>query len=254
MPGSTTPGPRPADPTAMFEALGACWPAVEIQRLGCWTLRRGGGGGGRASAATLDGALVDLADAFDVAETGMRGMGQPPRFMIRPGEETLDAALAARGYAVEGPNLILAAPAAELGGAGPDWGTVRCAAPLARMIELWQANGIGAGRRAVMDRAPAPKVWLLVRDGDRPAGCAFADIHADAGGAIAMVHSVVVDPTSRRRGLGARLVRAAGRWAATEGAATLALAVGRANLPAVTLYQRLGMAEAGAYHYRVAAE
>ncbi|MER2510561.1 MAG: GNAT family N-acetyltransferase [Amaricoccus sp.] len=50
------------------------------------------------------------------------------------------------------------------------------------------------------------------------------------------------------------MVRAACRWAATEGAATLALAVGRANLPAVTLYQRLGMAEAGAYHYRVAAE
>lgn len=229
---------------AVFDALTACWPAAETRRLGPWTLRRDEGGGGRASAATLDGAFGDPA----AAEAAMRAMGQRPRFLIRPGEAALDTALAARGFGIEGPNAILAAPAGEIGGTGPDWATIRCAAPLARMIELWAANGIGAGRLAVMARAPAPKVWLLVRDGDRPAGCASADIHAG----IAMLHSVVIDPGSRRRGLGARLVRAAGRWAAAEGAEILALAVGQENAPAVALYRGLGMTEAGAYHYRLA--
>ncbi len=232
----------------MFEALAACWPAAETRRVGPFTLRRGGGGGGRASSATLDGALGDAAREIEAAEAGMRGMEQAPRFLIRPGEAALDAALAGRGYAVEGPNLILAAPSAQLGGEGPDWAIIRCAAPLTRMIELWEANGIGGGRRAVMGRAPSPKVWLLARAGDRSAGCAFVDLH----GGIAMLHSVVIDPASRRRGMGARLVRAAGRWAASEGAPTLALAVGEANAAAVTLYRGLGMAEAGAYHYRVA--
>ena len=47
---------------------------------------------------------------------------------------------------------------------------------------------------------------------------------------------------------------AAAAWAAAEGAATLALAVTRANAPARALYARLGLAEAAAYHYRVAPE
>ena len=228
----------------VFDALTACWPAAETRRLGSWTLRRGEGGGGRASAATLDGAFDDPTEA----EVAMRAMGQRPRFLIRPDEVALDAALAARGYGIEGPNSIFAAPAGEIGGTDPDWATVRCAAPLARMVELWAANGIGAGRLAVMARVTEPKIWLLVRDGDRPAGCAFADIHAG----VAMLHSVVIDPASRRRGLGARLVRAAGRWAAAEGASSLALAVGQANAPAVALYRGLGMTDAGAYHYRLA--
>ena len=50
-----------------------------------------------------------------------------------------------------------------------------------------------AAARTVMARVTEPKIWLLVRDGDRPAGCAFADIHAG----IAMLHSVVIDPASR---------------------------------------------------------
>ena len=231
---------------SIFDTLAACWPAAETRPLGPWILRRGEGGGGRASAATLEGPLEDPA----AAEAAMRAMGQRPRFLIRPGDTALDEALAGRGYEVEGPNAILAGPPAEIGGAGPDWATVRCAAPLALMIEIWEANGIGAGRRAVMARAPAPKVWLLARDGDRPAGCAFVDMHEGT----AMLHSVVIVPESRRKGLGARLVRAAGRWAAAEGARSLALAVGQANAPAVTLYRGLGMTEVGAYHYRLAPE
>ncbi|PJN94439.1 N-acetyltransferase, partial [Amaricoccus sp. HAR-UPW-R2A-40] len=39
-----------------------------------------------------------------------------------------------------------------------------------------------------------------------------------------------------------------------RGAVTLALAVAEANAPARALYDRLGMAEAARYHYRIAPE
>lgn len=231
----------------IFAALTACWPAAETRRLGPWTLRRGEGGK-RTRSATLDGPLGDPAEA----EAAMRAMGQRPLFMIRRGESDLDALLNERGYGILDSVAILAAPVAALAGDAPDWApdwaTVRCALPLAAMVEIWAAGGIGPGRLAVMQRVALPKRWLLVRDGDRPAGCGFVDVS----GEMAMLHAVAIAPGSRRHGLGARLVRAAGRWAGEQGATTLALAVSRANAPALALYDRLGLAEIAGYHYRAA--
>ena len=69
-----------------------------------------------------------------------------------------------------------------------------------------------------------------------------------------MLHALEVAPFARRHGLGAAMTGAAAAWAAAEGAATLAVAVTRANAPARALYARLGLAEAAAYHYRIAPE
>jgi ribosomal protein S18 acetylase RimI-like enzyme len=102
----------------------------------------------------------------------------------------------------------------------------------------------------VRARAAEPRSFLLGRLDDRPAGCAFVAVHGD----VAMLHAVEVAPLARRNGLGARMTRAAAVWAQARGAATLALAVTRANAPALALYRGLGMAEAGAYHYRLAPE
>jgi GNAT superfamily N-acetyltransferase len=228
----------------LFAALAATWPAAETVRLGPWTLRRGEGGGNRVSAATLDGPTADPSGA----EAAMRAWGQPPLFMIRPGDEPLDALLAARGYAVHDPSALHAAPAATLAWTAPDESAVFGEAPLACMAEMWAAGGIGPGRLAVMQRAPAPRVFVLGRLGDRPAGCAFAVVH----GATAVLHALEVAPFARRQGLGARMTRALAAWSRDAGAATLAVAVTRANAPARALYAGLGMAEAASYHYRIA--
>jgi GNAT superfamily N-acetyltransferase len=177
----------------------------------------------------------------------MRGWGQRPLVMVRSGEEALDRALAARGYLEHEPSVLLAAPIGALA-ARRDETAITCHAPLARMAEIWAADGIRPARLAVMDRAPGPKTWLLGRFGDRAAGCGFVALH----GGVAMLSALVVAPDARRRGLGARLTRGAAGWAAAQGASTLALAVTRGNAPARALYAGLGMAEAGAYHYRIA--
>jgi N-acetylglutamate synthase len=236
----------PAD-AALYAALQATWPAAETRRLGPWTLRRGAGGGNRTEAASLDGPLDGALVDPSGAEAAMRAWGKRPLFILRRGEEALDAALAARGYAVPSRNVIYAAPAAALAApAGLD--AIPCAAPLAAMLEIWAEGGIGAAKLAVMARAPEPRTSLLGRFGDRPAGCAFVAIHDG----VAMLSALQVAPAQRRRGLAARMMRGAADWATRHGAETLGLAVTADNAPARALYESLGMAAAAAYHYRIA--
>ncbi len=234
----------PAEAAALRAALAATWPAAETVRLGSWTLRRGAGGGSRVSAATLDGPLADPAEA----EAAMLGWGQRPLFRIGPGEDALDALLAARGYTLLDPTLVLAAPVAALGVTAGTEAAIFGPAPLACMTEIWAAGGVGASRLAVMARAPEPRAYILGRLGDRPAGCGFVAMH----GPVAMLHALEVAPAARRQGLGAQMTLGAAAWARTHGAATLALAVTRGNAAALGLYRRLGLAEADWYHYRVA--
>lgn len=227
--------------TRLLAALDATWPAAEVRDDGGWRLRRGAGGGKRVSAASGSGDV-------DEAEQAMAAWGQGPLFQLWPGDEALDADLAARGYNVIDPVTIWAAPAAELGGAEDETARVlRMAGPVALAEEIWAAGGVGAARLSVMARAQGPRVWMMLRDGDRPAGCLFAA----ADGEIAMLHALEIAPDRRRKGIGARGVRAAARWAAENGAATLALAVTQANAPGNALYEGLGMRRVSAYHYRI---
>jgi GNAT superfamily N-acetyltransferase len=229
----------------LFEALGATWPPAEIRRLGGWTLRRGEGGGGRVSAATLDGEDGDIG----AAAAAMRDWGQPPLFMLRPGEAALDARLAAMGYVVRDPVVLLEAPAAAMA-ATPDDQVLIGPGPLAAMREIWFAGSIGPSRLAIMLRVEAPRAFLFGRVGDRPAGCGFAAIHGDIG----MLHALEVAPVARRRGVGGAITLASAAWVREQGATRFALTVNRSNTAARALYAGLGMRPVSGYHYRLAPE
>lgn len=237
-------------PTALrlFEVLDTTWPAARIFNAGSWCIREGQGGGQRVSAATLDGPFEPC--NINTAEDEMRGLGQRPLFMIRPGEDALDEALSQRGYDVVDPVVLYTAKVADLTEELPVTAAMPSWPPLAIQRELWQAAGIGAARIAVMERAPAPKTALLGRGGDAPTGTGFVAMHGD----IAMVHALEVAPDARRGGIGRRLMQAAANWASDMGAVWLALAVTRANDPANALYRALGMNPSATYHYRRAPE
>lgn len=235
----------PAAP-ALYDAIDATWPPAAIETFDGWTIRIGAGGGKRVSAATR---AVPDADP-ETAIARMRARGQTPLFMIRPGEEALDRDLDRRGFTVIDPVTLFAGPAASLRDtAPPGQDTVIGDMPLALMAEIWAAGGIGPARLAVMARATGPRVYLLARTDHAPGGVAFA---AQAGD-IVMIHAIEVVPALRRRGLGRRLMGAAGAWAAAQGATTLSLAVTDANDAAIPLYRAMGMEPAGRYHYRQAA-
>jgi N-acetylglutamate synthase len=230
----------------LFAALEATWPPADVIRLGPWRLKRGEGGGSRVTAATLEGPLGDV----PAAEAAMRGFGQRPLFMIREGEAELDCALGERRYAVVSPSLLMATPIAGVAHAVADLTTIDCSAPLAAMVDLWTEGGIGPERMAVMARAPQPKAYFLGRLDERPAGVAFVG----CAGPVAMVHALHVPARFRRRGLGARLSRAAADWGLAQGAETFALAVEESNASARALYEALGLRLVGRYHYRIAPE
>ena len=98
-----------------------------------------------------------------------------------------------------------------------------------------------------MDRAVVPKKFLLVRVDERPAGTAFVA----ANEAISMVHTAEVLPAFRRLGVTRVLIQAAVRFAAKNRADLLFLVVLASNVPAIALYEALGMQMAGRYHYRL---
>lgn len=227
-------------------ALAATWPAASVQALGPVTLRQAPGAGMRVQAATLDGAFD--ADAMIRAEGAMRAQGCAPLVRVRPGQEDLDAWLAARGYALRSPTRFLAAPVSLLARPPRPISLFAVWPPLAIQVQLWADGGQDPARRAVMDRALGAKAAFLARVDNRAAGVAFAALH----NGTAMLHALWVPPDARRKGVGRLMTTGIAHWAAQQGAQTLALAVEQSNTPARALYETLGMQDAGEYHYREA--
>lgn len=222
--------------------IDACWPAERYLVAGPWTLRVSPGAGGRVNA--ISG---DASDAIALAEAAARGQGQVPSFVVFPGQDALDAALAARGYRVADRVRLWTGEAAALAGDPLPYATAfDLWPPLAIMRDIWAEGGhVGPARQAVMARAARPRA-ILARIDDRAAGCAFAAAHGDT----AMLSAVEVLARFRRRGAAGLMLRAAAHWAASAGCARLALVAGYDNDAANAAYARHGMREAAGYHYR----
>ncbi|MEO1639049.1 MAG: GNAT family N-acetyltransferase [Pseudomonadota bacterium] len=233
----------------LYAVIDGTWPASVKQAIGPWTIRLDDSGSSRVSAATAEAAITE-AD-IPVAEDAMREGEQTPLFMIREGDEALDALLAARGYGIKDPVHMYAAPVAKLAGQRPPpVTTFEVWPPLATQVEIWAEGGIGAGRIAVLDRARAPKTTLLGRLDDRPAGTVYVGTAADC----AMIHALEVASSARRQGLARHLTHAAAFWAAAQGVRYLTLVTTQENVAANALYTSLGMTPVGDYHYRILTE
>lgn len=229
-------------PEELYEVCEATWPPAKSWEKDGWTLRDGAGGGKRVSAATRAALGADI----EVAEAEMRAMGQKPLFMLRAGEDDLDADLGARGYKVVDPVNMYVCPVSQL----TDVPIPRVTAftiwePLAIMVELWAEGGIGPERLAVMSRVKH-KTGILSRWNEQPGGAAFVGIH----GQTAMVHAVEVRPHQRRQGVAQWMMRKAAFWADEQGATTISVLCTKENAGANGLYASLGMTVVGEYHYR----
>lgn len=231
------------DAATLLHHMTASWPPLAEHRVGPWTLRQGPGGGNRVSCAVAEGP-VGKDDLAALRQAAAR-LGQPGLVMVRQGEAALDATLVQDGWGMGDDVVLYLAPASGFA-APPAMAAFPLWPPLAIQRLIWAEGDIGAGKRAIMDRATGPKTAILGRSGDRPAGTAYVAV---AGG-IAFLHALTVVTALQRQGTARNILQAAGAWAQAAGAAWLALAVTRGNLPARALYASLGMQGVGHYHYR----
>ena len=239
------------DGTACMAALEETWPALAQDRQGPFVLRDGAGGGKRVSAATATAPVSQ--DDIAAAEAAQRAGGMRPLFRLCPTlfawDQPLDDALAAKGYERADPTVLMVVSVAALvEREAPGLRYFPIWPPLEIQRQIWADAGIGLARQAVMERVRGPKTALLARMDDRAAGVAFVACSND----IAMLHAMAVVPALRRKGAARNLLQGAARWADGMGARWLALAVTRANAPALALYAAQGFETVAQYHYRIA--
>jgi hypothetical protein len=237
------------DADTLYSVTEATWPPAKAWRDGPWTLRDGSGGGKRVSAATADAPVT--ASDLPKAEDAMHAMGQTPLFMIREDDEALDTLLAEEGYHIIDPVNLYVGPVEPLVHDPPARATAYAIwEPLEIQKDIWAEGGIGPARVAVMQRAQGPKTAILTRNGQHPAGVAYAAIHDG----IAMMHALEIREVDRLTGQGRNATKQAALWAAQNGADYLAALCTQANTGANALYTSLGMAPVGQYHYRIKQE
>ncbi|TRD22068.1 GNAT family N-acetyltransferase [Palleronia caenipelagi] len=220
------------------------WPAAATERLGPFTLRDGAGGGKRTEAATCNGVPDDA--TLDEAEAALTARQRPLLFRLRSDETAFDEMLAARGYARIDPTLWLSRPLTEAPSPPPVTGFAIWP-PLQVQREIWDEGDVPETRRAVMARVAVPKVSVLGRASDKPAGTLFVAVS----GRTAVVHALHVRPECRRQSMARHLMAHAERWAMRRGAREIGLFVTEANAPARALYGTLGFEGGPCYHYRI---
>ncbi|MCA3350229.1 MAG: GNAT family N-acetyltransferase [Roseomonas sp.] len=234
----------------------ACLTAVPAQRVafdGSFVVRSFLGGTGRANAASSLSPSDDPELGTRVAriEARYEAQGLPVRFRSVPLDPPgLAAMLSARGYVTKDETIIFVVPADDIARADMD-ARVLPAPDADWMAVTATAEHQVPARRAEKERAVGmmmvPAAWLVLHEAGKPVAC----ISAVADGDLAGFFDLAVVPEARRRGLSARITRAAAHWAKAQGARWIWAQVAASNQASCAAQQSLGMREAYRYVYYV---
>jgi N-acetylglutamate synthase len=114
-----------------------------------------------------------------------------------------------------------------------------------RVMEIWSGGGLPLkpqgrdSREAIARQLALPNVRFLVAE-EGEGGRVVGTVLATHDGRKGWINRVAVDATLRRRGLGARLVRAAEGWLASAGLDILACLIEEGNDVSMSLFAELG--------------
>lgn len=218
-------------------------PAAETFRLGGWSANIGRGTVGRMNSVTTFGTEpFDLFETVEQVERRYRGRGRPVKFRLTDRDVNLDDLLGARGYERSEDVLVMTRPT-RAGEAGAT--TLR--GVTAGWLERYRRFRPADEHRAAEigeSLAGLDRTHALFDLEERAVGLGIVD-----GGLVGMF-DVAVDPSVRRTGLGTRLTGAILAWGASEKATIAYLQVEESNVPATSLYRRLGFEETYRYWYR----
>ena len=241
------------DPSEMLaieqRALNA-WPALESETAGGWMLRAAGGWTKRANSANPLSPAGPFETVKTAAETFYPGRGLPAIFRITPlAPPDADAALAAAGYTIFDPSLVMTMPLA----AGLADDRVRLERiPTAEWLAAFATtNGLPAAMRATHDAIvhaiALPAAFATCEDGGRAVAFGLAVMERDMIG----LFDIVTLPAERGRGYGRAVTGALLDWGRRKGATASYIQVRSVNDVARNLYTSLGYAQVYGYHYRM---
>jgi GNAT superfamily N-acetyltransferase len=236
-----------------FERAGlAAWPGIEVKWDGSWVRRAAGGYTKRANSTQCldpeDGEDADL--RVISASSWMVIRGIKPVFRITPlaSADLVEALEEARWQEIDHSHLF----AMDLGEHEAD--------PQAQLLPVLDPAFIAAQQqlqaydeavtaqmRDLLAKLVVPATGIVLHRDGAPVA---AGLMAIADG-IVMTGNVVTDPTRRRQGLAAAMMRSGLAWARREGAATAALNVQADNAAAIALYAGLGYSHQYDYSYRI---
>ncbi|MCW5609549.1 MAG: GNAT family N-acetyltransferase [Rubrivivax sp.] len=245
---------------ARIEDAGLNASAVPQQRwLDGWLLRCSPGKikRGRCINALADGRLA-LDERLALARAAFAEAGLPTMFRLtpftRPG--TLDAELAARGFAAEDDTRVMVRPSIVALALPPlpphlQWRPLDAAAFAETVGTL---RGSPPEHRRVhaerLARSPVPYRAFALADAATGAVLCCGQVARE--GALVGVYDVFTAPQARGQRLAGLLCERMLSLSAREGAEVAYLQVDAVNAAARAVYGRLGFADVYAYHYRVA--
>jgi GNAT superfamily N-acetyltransferase len=114
-----------------------------------------------------------------------------------------------------------------------------------RVMELWAAGGLPLkpqgrdSRENIGCQIALPMVLFLVAE-EGEGGRVIGTVLATHDGRKGWINRVAVEAGSRRKGLGARLVREAERWLEAQGMDILACLIEDDNAVSMTVFEKLG--------------
>ncbi|MBP2354568.1 ribosomal protein S18 acetylase RimI-like enzyme [Kribbella aluminosa] len=234
------------------------WPAADSTELDGWVVRRNAGVTLRANSVLPKRAPFDLGKALDYVENLYAAHDIAPSFQVGPAAQPgdLDDRLAARGYELRNPTLVMGAELADvlanLGEPAEQLGPVNIsAAPDDSWMDFWWAvDGRGgsaaqAAARQILNRARA--LYAVIPSGQPVQAIGRLALVDDWAG----LYCLAVDPKHRRQGLAQAVIHGLLQQASTLGVVRVWLQVVESNAPARALYDRLGFRTVSRYHYRV---
>ncbi len=236
-----------------FERAGLeAWPGIEVKWDGNWVRRAAGGYTKRANSVQCfdPNDDADVEDRIIGASSWLVVRGVKPVFRITPlSAPALNEALDDAGWDTIDLSHLYAMPLGdhESDGEAKLLPLLDPAFLSAQQKLQSHCDTTMAGMKALLGVMAVPATGIVVyRDGE-PVASGLMAISND----IVITGNVITDPTRRRQGLAAAMMRTGLNWAKSKGAKTAALNVQADNPGAQALYQGLGFAHQYDYTYRI---
>lgn len=219
-------------------------PPVETVDIEGWHVAIGRGQVHRMNSVTTFGIVPwDVFETVETVERRYAARGRPASFRMTDLDAEVDDLLYARGYERSLEVIVMKGPT---GGAADDDVTMLDAATPRWVEDLGRLGGYGELRTAEIGESLAGLALThgAFRMENRAVGLAVVD------GPWVGLFDLATHPDHRRANVGYRLSSAMLRWAAEQGAGGAYLQVLTTNIPAISLYEKLGFAPSHRYWYR----